>query len=292
MTDASFRSAGYALMIEDNPNQKIQSKRKTYAPVAFGSKFLSPAQLKMSIYSKEILAIYMAFLEFAHILWEATKPTIVLTDNKSVTRFFQTRAIPPALWNACDYVLQFKFKIAHIAGSVNTAADFLSRLELKVTEKIRLKIREDIQTTPIEVTTASSDVADEEQIFFTHADDAKESEKLTLERKEKSRQNAKQWAANEESPALKTSVKEFTKIDGNTTSYSMNGIKANARTRVEQDVNLLLKNMKLKILGQPHDEVLIITDSRYKNYKANEDRIILKVGLLIRKCFGETGSVK
>ena len=28
MTDASFRSAGYALMIEDNPNQRIQSKRK------------------------------------------------------------------------------------------------------------------------------------------------------------------------------------------------------------------------------------------------------------------------
>ena len=114
LTDASFRSAGYALMIEDNPNQKIQSKRKTYAPVAFGSKFFSPAQLKMSIYSKEFLAIYMAFLEFAHILWEATKPTIVLTDNKSVIRFFQTKAIPPALWNACDYVLQFNFKVAHI----------------------------------------------------------------------------------------------------------------------------------------------------------------------------------
>ena len=67
MTDASFRSAGYALMIEDNPDQKIQSKRKIYAPVAFGSKIFSPAQLKMSIYSKEFLAIYMAFLEFAHI---------------------------------------------------------------------------------------------------------------------------------------------------------------------------------------------------------------------------------
>ena len=126
MTDASFRSAGYALMIEVNPDQKIQSKRKTYAPVPFGSKIFSPAQLKKSIYSKEFLAIYMAFLEFAHILWEATKPTIVLTDNKSVTRFFQTKAIPPALWNACDYVLQFNFKIAQIAGSVNTAADSLS----------------------------------------------------------------------------------------------------------------------------------------------------------------------
>ena len=52
----------------------------------------------------------MVFLEFAHILWETSKPTIVLTDNKSVTRFFQTKAIPPSRWNACDYVLQFNFK--------------------------------------------------------------------------------------------------------------------------------------------------------------------------------------
>ena len=125
----------------------------------------------------------MAFLEFAHIFWEATKPTIVLTDNKSVTRFYHTKTIPPALWNACDYVLQFNFKIAHLAGSVNTTADFLCRLELKVTEKIRLKIREDIHTTPNEVTTSSSNVANEEQFFFTHADDTNESEEQTLERK-------------------------------------------------------------------------------------------------------------
>ena len=57
MADASVRSAGYALMIEDNPDQKIQSKMKAYAPVAFGSKIFSPAQLKMSIYSKEFLVI-------------------------------------------------------------------------------------------------------------------------------------------------------------------------------------------------------------------------------------------
>ena len=111
------------------------------------------------------------------------------------------------------------------------------------------------------MTTSSSDVAGEEQIFFTHADDGKESEEQTLERKQQLRQNAKQWAANEESPILKTSVKEFTKIDGNTTSYSMNGIKANARIRVEQDVDLVLKNLKLIILGQTFDEVLIMTDS-------------------------------
>ena len=292
MTDASFRSAGYALRIEDNPHQKIQSKRKTYAPVAFGSKVFSPAQLMMSICSKEFLAIYIAFLEFAHILWETPKPTIVLTDNKSVTRFFQTKAIPPSLWNACGYVLQFSFKKADLAGSVNTAADFLSRLELKVTENIHLKIREDVQTTPIEVSTSSSDVADEEQFLFTQPDSQDETEEQILQRKEQSQKNAEQWVTNQELSSLKPSIKEFTKIDGNTTSYSISGIKASARIRVEQDADLVLKNLKLKILGHPHDDVLLATDRRYKHYKANEDRIILKDGLLFRKYYGETGSVK
>ena len=292
MTDASFRSAGYALMIEDNPDQKIQSKMKTYAPVAFGSKVFSPAQLKMSIYSKEFLAIYMAFLEFAHILWETSKPTVVLTDNKSVTRFFQTKAIPPSLWNACDYVLQFNFKTADIAGSVNTAADFLSILEVKVTEKIHLKIREDVQTTPIEVSTSSSDVADEEQFFFTQPNSQDETEEEILKRKKQSQQSAAKWVLNKKLSSIKPSIKEFTKIDRNTTSYSINGIKANARIRVEQDADLVLKNLKLKIFGQPHDDVLLTTNRRFKHYKANEDRIILKDGLLFRKYYGETGSVK
>ena len=38
--------------------------------------------------------------------------------------------------------------------------------------------------------------------------------------------------------------------------------------------------------------MLIATDSRYSDYKANEDRIILKDGLLFRKNFGETDAVK
>ena len=42
MTDVNFRNAGYAFMIEDNPDQKIQSKRKTSAPVAFGSEIFPP----------------------------------------------------------------------------------------------------------------------------------------------------------------------------------------------------------------------------------------------------------
>ena len=61
MTDASSRCAGFALIIEDNKDQNLQSKQKTYGLVVFGSEIFPPAQLKMSIYSEKSLAIYMAF---------------------------------------------------------------------------------------------------------------------------------------------------------------------------------------------------------------------------------------
>ena len=60
----------------------------------------------------------------------------------------------------------------------------------------------------------------------------------------------------------------------------------------EQDVNLVLKNLKLEIFGEPYDEVLLTTDKRLKHYKANEDRIILKNGLFLQKYYGKTGNIK
>ena len=53
MTDASFQAAGYAVLTEDDPNQKYTSTRKTYAPVAYGSKTFSPSQIKMSTTQKK-----------------------------------------------------------------------------------------------------------------------------------------------------------------------------------------------------------------------------------------------
>ena len=124
----------------------------------------------MSIYAKEFLAIYMAFKVFGHKLWGATKPVIIMTDSKSVTRFFQTKMIPPPLGNACDFVIQFNFTIEHIPGKMNTAADFLSRLEKDPNEKINLKIREDIPTKSIEVNIESTGIAQEKTVFFDPRD--------------------------------------------------------------------------------------------------------------------------
>ena len=47
MTDATFATAKYALLTEDDPNQK--SVKKSYASIAHGQKTLTPPQLKMSL---------------------------------------------------------------------------------------------------------------------------------------------------------------------------------------------------------------------------------------------------
>ena len=138
----------------------------------------------MSIYAKEFLALYMAFKEFGHLFWDATKPVIIMTDSKSVARFFQTKMISPPLWNACDFVLQFKFTIAHIPGKKNTASDFLSRLEIDPNEKIILKIREDIPTKPIEVNIEFTGIAQEEPVFFDPTNQQETTEKELWQRKE------------------------------------------------------------------------------------------------------------
>ena len=286
MTDASFRASGYALMIEENDERKLLSKRKTFAPVAFRSRVFSPAQLKMSIYCKEFLAIYHAFLKYSHFLWETTIPTLVLIDNRSVTRFFQTKTTPPALWNACDYVLQFKFRIMHVAGSQNTAADFLSRLELTPKEKVQLKLRDDILTSPIEVNLQSSDVADEELLFFL-PDEEEESEEEIFARKALS----KRRAIDEHEKELSTKVTEVIKTSLNSAVYSFGAIKENARIRNEQDADPLLEALKQRISHEEYDKHLHKTEPRGRNLLRLLERIIIKDGVLMRKYYGEDRSV-
>ena len=95
MTDASFTAAGYAILTEDEPNQKYTSVKKSYAPIAYGSKTFTLSHLKISMYAKEFQATYYASKEFGHYFWGTPYPVIILTDNKLVTRFFQTKIIPP-----------------------------------------------------------------------------------------------------------------------------------------------------------------------------------------------------
>ena len=248
MTDASFTAAGYAILTEDFPNQKFTSVKKSYAPIAYGSKTFIPSQLKMSIYAKEFLAIYYAFKEFGHIFWGTPKPVIILTDNKSVTRFFQTKIISPPLWNACDFVIQFTFTIAHIPGKKNTAADYLSRMEMDPTEKLVLKIRADVKTQPIEVNVQSAGVSEEEQVFFTEEDN--ETEEQIWERKRQSKAGLK----------VAETVIHIDAISKNVVEEITNFTQKLRRTNqilLEQSKDPILLQLKAKIQNEEYSEEIL-----------------------------------
>ena len=139
ITDAGELAAGYALMIDDYTEEdQGEKKRKSYAPVMFGSKTFNPAQMKHSAYVKELLGVYFALAAFRHIIWGDKQPILVLTDNESLTRFFQTKHLTPSLWNHIDFILQFNFIIGHIPGRINKASDYLR--ELSLTHEIKLNL--------------------------------------------------------------------------------------------------------------------------------------------------------
>ena len=231
-------------MIEDDPNQKLQFKCKTYAPIAFGSITFNPTQTKMSIYAEEFLSIIFAFVEIGHLMWGSTFPVIVFTDNRSVAQFFQAKLIPPALWNACDYVLQYNFAIDHVAGSMNTAAYFISRTEVNPIEKLEMSIRIDIQTKAIEVNIQSTGIVEEEQSYILPDDEIEENqlweEKL----------NVRNQAQNETHNEPENSVTEFQKFQTLTSGLNTCSevhFKDYARIRLEQNNDIVLRNVRAKL---------------------------------------------
>ena len=154
MCDASEHAAGYDLLIQDY-TETNDGPMKSHAPVSFGSQRFTEGQMSLTTYAKEFLAMHFAFDEFAHVLFGVKKPTIVMTDNKALIRFLQSNRIPPKLWNYCDQTLQFDVVLAHVRGTENPAADYLSRFDIRPEERIHLKLHDKIPVFHVEIDLAS-----------------------------------------------------------------------------------------------------------------------------------------
>ena len=198
---------------------------------------------------------------------------------------FLNKGDSPTLWNACDDVLQLSFHIMHVAGTQNTAADILSRIDLNPKQRVELKIRNDITIRPIQVNLQSTDVADEEQFFFLPKKTIEIEEKILL--RKKARQNAR----DEETTKMKLAFKETTPIPMNKASYTFEVIKEDACIRVEQDTDLVFKAIKRKHICKEYDKHLLQTDPKAKCLLVHENRIIVKDGISMRKYSGECGQV-
>ena len=119
----------------------------------------------------------------------------------------------------------------HVAVTQNTAANFLSRIDLNPKERVKLKIRNDITIRPLQVNLQSTDVADKEQFFFL-PEEVIETEEILLQ-KERAKQNAR----DEETTTIKLATKETTPIPRNKAAYKFWAIKEDARIRVEHDTD-------------------------------------------------------
>ena len=132
-TDASDGALG--AVISQPSDQDGPTKGKTgktgharrWHPVAYHSRKLIDAETRYPIHNKELLSIVDAFRVWKVYL-EGTKYQVqVLSDHKNLTYFLSTKELNRRLARWYEELSIFNFKIDHVKGSENNAADALSR---------------------------------------------------------------------------------------------------------------------------------------------------------------------
>ena len=78
-----------------------------------------------------------------------------MTDNRCVTRFFQTKIILATVWNALDHVLSLDIIQRHIPEKANLAADYMARIHINPKEKLEQLINSGVPMHEIEVYTTA-----------------------------------------------------------------------------------------------------------------------------------------
>ena len=133
----------------------------------------------------------------------------------------------------------------------------MSRLEISPKEKLILKIREDIPTTPIELHVQSAGVSEEEQIFYTEDDD--ETEEQILQRKKTARTQPAHQLPDISFEKFTTHTSDYNKLSITQKLTNINSI------AVEQNNDVILQHLRLKIMKENYSETIIMQDHRYQH---------------------------
>ena len=157
-------------------------------------------------------------------------------------------------------------------------------MEKSPKEKLILRIREDIQTTPIELHVQSAGVAEEDQIYYTEDDD--ETEEGIWQQKKQARDNP-----THQLPDI--SFEKFTTHHSNLKGLSICQKLTNVNTvAIEQNNDIILQQLKLKIQKEVYSETILIQDTRYQHYIRQLDRMSIQNEIITRQYYDETGNVK
>jgi hypothetical protein len=96
-------------------------------PIAYYSRKFLPAEINYQIYDKELLAIVCAFKHWRHYLEFSVSTTVVLTDHRNLEYFTTTRHLSRRQVRWSEVLSDYNFVIKYRPGSLNGAADALSR---------------------------------------------------------------------------------------------------------------------------------------------------------------------
>ncbi len=101
----------------------------TLRPLGFYSKKLNPAERNYTVHDKELLAIVRTFEAFRHWLHGTKDPVEVWSDHAALRHFLTTTKLTQRHARWAEKLGEFRFKIFHLPGRANRAADALSRKE-------------------------------------------------------------------------------------------------------------------------------------------------------------------
>jgi hypothetical protein len=118
-TDASDYALG-AVLSQQCPDGK-------WRPVFYHSRKFSGAELNYDVHDKELLGVVDAFEQWEVYLLGLPETIEVYTDHQNLTSFMTTKKLNRRQVRWAETLAQFDFKITHRAGSLNGAADALSR---------------------------------------------------------------------------------------------------------------------------------------------------------------------
>ena len=169
---------------------------------------------------------------------------------------------------------------------MNTAADFLSRMEVNPVEKLEIRLQNDIQLKAIEVNIQLSGIV-EEQIYILPEDEL-DGNKLWEEKQNV--RNQAQTETHNDPENNGTELQQFHKPTIGLNTCSEGHFRDNASIRLEQNNDIVLRNLRSKIEGNPFDENDLASDYRYQHYLQNITRLEIKQAVLKRKHYTYTGT--
>ena len=127
-------------------------------------------------------------------------------------------------------------------------------------------------------------MSEEEQIFYTEDDN--ETEEQILQRREEARDHPTNQQPDISFEKFSTHKSDYHKFS------TLQKLSYTNSSAVDQNIDIILQQLRHKILKENYSETILLQDTRYQHYCCQMDRLPVTDEVLTRQYFDETCSIK